>query len=359
MPVDRRRETPTPRPPKSPGKGLLGQLRSHPIVCLALLTPGIPEYLSSSSPLLALVVNPAWFFVGLAINVGQYTAGALLVREALIRWGKGWPSGALLALAYGVTEEGLGDNTLFRSTHGGDGVLGHFGRYLGVNWLWSCGVLTYHVIFSIGLPILLLGLALPATRGRSLLGRRGIVVGLASVGATTFAEQLLVLKAFDFWMGVPLLVGSLATIAALTIAARSLPASRAEPRRVASPATPFTYGAVGFFLFPALFAVEYGPARWPEAALPALVVELIVIALFVLGTRPLLGARARDHELACLSLGLLSFLAVFGVAITLPLPYTVPLTVLVVIFARRLERHYRPAAPAGQGPGRVGPQPLG
>ncbi|HYA11047.1 MAG TPA: hypothetical protein VEH10_05200, partial [Thermoplasmata archaeon] len=149
---------------------LLAALRSRPILCLALLTPGIPEYLSSSSPLLNLVVNPGWFFLGLAINVGQYTAGALLIREALIRWRKGPATGLLLALAYGITEEGLGDNTLFNSTHGADGVLGHFGRFAGVNWVWACGVLAFHVVFSIGLPIVLLGLALPSTRGRSLLG---------------------------------------------------------------------------------------------------------------------------------------------------------------------------------------------
>jgi hypothetical protein len=128
------------------GSGSLRTLKSHPIVCLALLTPGIPEYLASSSPVVAVAVNPVGFLFGLAINVGQYTAGALLVREALLRWRKGWPTGIALALAYGITEEGLGDNTLFRSTHGGDGVLGHFGRFLGVNWLWSSGVLTYHVI---------------------------------------------------------------------------------------------------------------------------------------------------------------------------------------------------------------------
>jgi hypothetical protein len=80
----------------------------------------------------------------------------------------------LLGAAYGVTEEGLGDNTLFNSTHGADGVLGVYGHFLGVNWVWATGVLAFHVAVSIGLALLLLGLALPETRGKSLLTPSGV-----------------------------------------------------------------------------------------------------------------------------------------------------------------------------------------
>ena len=208
----------------SVGARVLGSLRSHPIVCLALLTPGLPEYLSTSSPVLNLAVNPLWFFLQLLINVGQYTAGALLVREAVLRWHKGWGTVFLLGLAYGITEEGLGDNTLFNSNHGADGVLGSFGRFAGVNWVWAVGVLAFHVIYSIGLPILLLGLALPRTRGRSLVGRRGILVALFSLAGATALETVIVYGSFHFWMGTPLLVGSLVAIAVLVILAHGVPA---------------------------------------------------------------------------------------------------------------------------------------
>src|SRR5208282_1582043 len=106
----------------SGGFGFIAFLRAYPILCLAILTPGIPEYLSTSSSLLTVVTLPFFFPIQMAINVGQYTAGALLIREAVIRWHKGWGTVFLLGLAYGITEEGLGDNTLFNSNHGADGV---------------------------------------------------------------------------------------------------------------------------------------------------------------------------------------------------------------------------------------------
>src|SRR5271170_7456926 len=208
----------------SKNSGLLGFLRTHPILCLAILTPGIPEYLSSSSALLTVVTNPLFFPIQLAINVGQYTAGALLIREAVIRWHKGWGTIFLLGLAYGVTEEGLGDNTLFNSTHGTDGVLGSFGRFAGVNWVWATAVLAFHLIYSIGLPILLLGLALPQTRGRSLLGRQGIVVAFASLIAATSIEMVIVWGTDRFWLGWPLLIGCLVVISVLVILAYRIPA---------------------------------------------------------------------------------------------------------------------------------------
>ena len=69
---------------------VLSSLKMHPVLCLLLLTPGIPEYLSSSSPLNALVLNPAMFVFQLVANLGLYGPGVLLIREAKVRWRKGW-----------------------------------------------------------------------------------------------------------------------------------------------------------------------------------------------------------------------------------------------------------------------------
>ena len=323
-------------------------MKAHPVLVLALLTPGIPEYLSSSSSVAALAVNPGWFFLALALNVGQYTGGALLVREALIRWRKGWPTGIALALAYGITEEGLGDNTLFRSTHGGDGVLGHFGRFLGVNWLWSGGVLTYHVVFSIGLPIVLLALALPETRGRSLIGSRGIVVAFATVAAATIVEAVIVWGAYRFWMGTGLLVGALVAIALLTTVGRLLPAPTPPVPGKREP-SPLRMAVVGFFLFPILFAIEYGPSGWPSAAPVAFGIEVVVLAIVTWLLAPLLGDRSGDRLRVAFAGGALVFLAAFGVAATLPWPVTLPLAILAVVFVRRLQR------PWGRSPASAAP----
>jgi hypothetical protein len=315
-------------------------LTAHPILCLALLTPGIPEYLSTSSSLLTIVTSPLFFPLQLAINVGQYTAGALLIREAVIRWHKGWGTVFLLGFAYGITEEGLGDNTLFNSNHGADGVLGSFGRFDGVNWVWATAVLAFHVIYSIGLPILLLGLALPATRGRPLLTRRGILLALLSLAAATSVETLIVFGEFHFWMGPYLLVGSLLAIGLLVVLAYRAPATLWRPRTARPLATRWEVGLIGFMFFPIAFVLEYGLV---DTAVPAAVViglEVVIFALLLERLRRRIGREWNEYLLVDLAFGFVLWQAVFGLLLTIGLPYTLPLVALAVLFFLRLRRAY-------------------
>jgi hypothetical protein len=333
-----------------PRRGFVGFLKAHPILCLALLTPGIPEYLSTSSSLLSIALNPGFFVIQLAINIGQYTAGALLIREALIRWQKGWGTVLLLGLAYGITEEGLGDNTLFNSNHGADQVLGWFGRYAGVNWVWAVGVLAFHVIYSIGLPIVLLHLALPETRGRSLLTRRGIFVALSTLGASTSVETLIVYHQFQFWMGPYLLVGSIVAIAVLVAVAYRLPAAALGPRRVAPSGRPWEFGVIGFGFFPIAFLLEYG---FPGTSVPpalVIAVELAIFAALFETVRRRIGRTNHEFLLVNLAFGFVAWQAVFGFLLTLGIPYTLPLILLVVLFFLRLRRAYAPRPRPGSAP---------
>ncbi len=87
---------PKQQPPKGATAKLVHYLKSHPILFIILLTPGIPEYLSASSQLTVLVLSPPLFFLFLAANVGLYGSGVILIREAMIRWKKGWASVFLL-----------------------------------------------------------------------------------------------------------------------------------------------------------------------------------------------------------------------------------------------------------------------
>jgi hypothetical protein len=344
-----------PAPPAEPPRrgwlgGFLQFLREHPVVCLAILTPGIVEYLSTSSSLLLLVESPVLFLIFLAVNVGQYTAGALLIREARIRWGKGWATVGLLGLAYGITEEGLGDNTLFRNTHHADGVLGWYGHFLGVNWVWSVGVLLLHVTVSIAFPIILLGLALPSTRGRSLIGRRGIAVAfLTLIGSTTF-EAVTVYGEFSFWMGPALFAGSLVAIALLVLAAYRAPAELGLARPVRATGGPGEMFALGFVLFVIAFVVEYGSAAVNVAPAVAIAIELLLIGAWAVWVRRRLGRVGNEYLLVNLAFGLVLFEGVFGVLITLGLPYTLPLVALVVVFFVRLRRRYAPRPGRGPSP---------
>ena len=136
-------------------------LKSHPSLFLLLLTPGIPEYLSASSQLTLLVISPLIFFGLLAANLGLYGSGVILIREAMIRWKKGWASVFLLGVAYGIVEEGIALWTLFNPLAQPVGNLGFYGHWLGVNWVWTVGLLIFHSVYSIGLPIFLFRPSLP------------------------------------------------------------------------------------------------------------------------------------------------------------------------------------------------------
>ncbi|HKS59947.1 MAG TPA: hypothetical protein VJS68_04130, partial [Thermoplasmata archaeon] len=104
---------PVPLPPDSGGLGKLpsppglvakvgAYFRRHPVLFLLLLTPGIPEYLSSSTRISSVVLNPAAFLIFFALNAALYTPGALLIREAMVRWKKGWATVLILGVAYGI-----------------------------------------------------------------------------------------------------------------------------------------------------------------------------------------------------------------------------------------------------------------
>lgn len=132
-----------------------------PAVALIFLSPAVGELLSSSSP-------PTEFFQPFTflLLASLYGSGALIVRELAYRWKKGWPSVLLLGAAYGIVEEGLAVKSFFDPNWMDLGPLGVYGRWAGVNWVWSAGLTIYHAAFSIGIPILLVGLLFPAQRNR-------------------------------------------------------------------------------------------------------------------------------------------------------------------------------------------------
>ncbi|MCW4048210.1 MAG: hypothetical protein NWE89_00595 [Candidatus Bathyarchaeota archaeon] len=99
----------------------------HPAVVLFLLSPIVGELLSGSAP-------PAEFFTvfGFTVMSLLYGGGALTARELKVRWGKGMGSLLLFGAAYGVLEEGLMVASFQNPNWMDVGVLGEFGRWLGV-----------------------------------------------------------------------------------------------------------------------------------------------------------------------------------------------------------------------------------
>src|SRR6266480_752813 len=328
--------SPSPQPISVVSK-LVRFFKSHPLLFLLFLTPGIPEYLSASSQLTLLVISPPLFFGLLLANLGLYGSGVILIREAMIRWKKGWASVFLLGVAYGIVEEGLALWTLFNPLAQPVGVLGFYGHWLGVNWVWTVGLLIFHSVYSIGLPIFLFGLVFPEMKSKSLVSGTGIAFGILGLIIDCFALFVLesvIFQPYNPGGGLMLLSGIVITI--LVLAARRLPGDFLKMRQSEPDWGPRKFAIVGTLLFPAtLLAGGFAAGANIPPIIPMIVD--IVFASFIL-TRAFksMGARNNQEQKVAFGIGLIFPIAVFGLAN----PLIVVGDLFFVLFSRRLWRKW-------------------
>ncbi len=305
------------------------------------LSPGIPEYLSGSSPVAALVTNPGQFAFQIVANLGLYGPGVLLVREATIRWRKGWATILLLGVAYGILEEGVALSTLFNPSAGPVGALGNFGHWLGVSWVWAEGVVLVHVLYSISLPILLLRLAVPETGGKSLLGRRGIAGALLFLGFDVLLLTLLVAFWQHFWMGLPLLLSSFFAVGLLIYLARHAPAKWPKLREGKKGGTR-TALVIGALVFPVVLVSQ---GLGASAGLPAWGVFTFVLAelgLFFRWVVRNLSFQGNERHLLTFAIGLVVPIAVFGFISQFPIELVLIADLALALLFANLFRMYLP-----------------
>lgn len=249
---------------KPRGKGI------WPALALFFLAPALAELLSGSAP-------PAEFFnpVALLLISALYGSGAILIHELRVRWDKGWwPTVFVLGAAYGIVEEGLACKSFFDPAWQDLGVLGSYGRWAGVNWVWSLDLTIYHMLFSIAVPLLLVELLFPALRNERWLGRRGMI-GFSLLLA---ADVLFCFVVFPYRPPLVLVMLTLLVVAILFLTARRLPSCQPtpHPKPVRRP--------LWFFLVGFLGAVGFFFALWvlPELALPVPFTLLVTAALLAL-----------------------------------------------------------------------------
>lgn len=326
---------------RAPGR----YLANHPIVLLALLTPGIPEYLSSSSSLNGLWVSPIVFLLFLGFNLGLYVPGALLIREARVRWQKGWPTVIALASAYAIVEEGLALSTMFNSQASVVHGLGYYGHFAGVNWVWVPGVILIHVVYSISIPILLVDLTLPGRRHDRFLSSTGLWIAAIALAADTVVLGLLIRFGFGFFMGWPILAGALAAVAGLAYlgyrAPAALPGFGSGGRRAA----PIWLGAVGFALFPGTVLIQALAGSWNvPAAITTVLLPAFYLGVYLLLTR-LVGRGATGRDQLLFVVGALVPIAIIGIVGAFPT--TLLADALLGSLLVFLWRKHAPKAPEG------------
>jgi hypothetical protein len=318
---------------------ILSYLKAHPLLCLLILTPGIPEYLSGSSNMALLVLLPPVFFLFLGANLALYGPGVILIREAKIRWNKGWASVFLLGAAYGIVEEGLALRTLFNPKSSVVGNLGVYGHWLGVNWVWTVGLVIFHSVFSIGLPIFIFGLAFPDLKSKSLVSMKGIRISILALTIDSVLLSLLV----SYWPAEiwGLLVVSGIVIALLVVAAKKLPADflktvRAEPRW-----RPRAFFSLGAAFFP-IWLLAGGFAAAANLFPPLVMAFDIVVSLWILRlVFRAMGTKLNQAHKVAFAFGLISPIIIFGIAASASFPLVIMNDVLVILFSNKMWRKWK------------------
>lgn len=146
--------------------------RLKALIFLLLISPSIAELLSSSSP-------PIEFFnpISFVYLVSFYGFGALIIRWIRIKFRLDYSSILYMGFAYGVVEEGIAVKSFFNPAWPDLGILAWYGRLFGVNWIWMIGLIVYHGIVSIFIPIALTDTLFPEIKDDPLIhSRKGIAM---------------------------------------------------------------------------------------------------------------------------------------------------------------------------------------
>jgi hypothetical protein len=229
-------------------------------LALVLLAPVGAEYLTGYD---SSTGNLPELLGGLLIFVPLYGAPALLIREVARRSGVRWPGILALALAAGVLQAGVWDQSLFSE---GYRDIPYWDEMVGPTWIAALGLsgsaalsfLVGHAVWSYGVPIALVEALRPDLAARPWLRWPGLVVTallyLAAAGLV-LSDSL----ANEEHRASPAQVaGSLAVVAALTLGAFTV-GRRGRPPRDAAVPGPVVVGVVGLA---AGFGLHVVPETW-------------------------------------------------------------------------------------------------
>lgn len=274
------------------------------LIALVLLSPLTAELLSGSSPPLEFFFPP-----GFLLLLGLYGSGVLLVRELALRWDKGWPSVLLLGAAYGILEEGLIVRSFFDPGWMDLGILGEYGRWAGVNWVWSVWLTVFHGVVSIAVPIILVNLMYPSQKRARLTTDPQLLLPVLVLVVITAVSPFL----FEYMPEAHLYSLAVLSIVLFGLAAFAFPRDWPRMKSDAPILPPYYFSAIGFLYMLFSFVIVYalvGPALQPHAVI-ALLCLLNCGALWVLINSA--GRRYNEMTLLALVVGLLAPLIIVSI----------------------------------------------
>ena len=190
------------------------------------------EFLTGSTIFAGFASNPVYLLQFVLVTLPNYALSALLIREAVVAWKKGWATLLSLGIAYGAINEGLMAKTYFtfQPLSPALGTATGVGRLFGVNWPWVTGITLFHMMISISVPVALSFLVFPEAASQRLFSKKGtgVLLGLLVAQITAWTPILLVLDP-GLRQNLPLLALPIAIVLVFIYVGRRLPS--ADPGR--------------------------------------------------------------------------------------------------------------------------------
>ncbi|GAA1157218.1 hypothetical protein GCM10009630_64200 [Kribbella jejuensis] len=273
-----------------------GVKRGLPALGLFFLSPMVAEFLLGNIPISGLFA--------LFALAPLYGGGAVLIREVARRRGWGYPSILILALAYGVIEEGITTQSLFNPNYAHLRLLdpGHI-SFLGIGAPWTVMVLGLHTLWSITVPIVVME-SLSSRPREPWLGKLGLsvygVLFILGVVATTLFGY-----AQDSFRASPGQNVGVA-VAVVVLIALAVWAGRRTPRRTTGNVpSPWIVGIVGLVLSSGWMLVNDEIKNGWLCAAVSIAVDVLAIVLFVTWSRRTTWTRM--HTLAAAGGAMLTY----------------------------------------------------
>jgi len=260
--------------------------RALPAITLMLLAPLVAEILPGATRVSASFVYP--------IEVLIWGGGAVMARYLVRRFRLGWINLLLLAMALGVAEECLIQQTslipLFIKIKGVE-----YARDWGVNYLYLVWAVIYEAVFVVLVPVTLCELIFPERKDNGWLSGWGIgivcVLFLPACRAAWYGWNVAVRKAMHLApYAVPLqdlIVGAAAVVILIAVAVGPFRRALAGPARPMTPPHPLVVACLAVLFSVGLFGVTlmaFGIAPDVSPAIP--VTAAVLLALLALATVP-------------------------------------------------------------------------
>ena len=252
--------------------------RGAQVIGLLLLAPICAEYLAAHDDSTG---DPLQLMANLFIFVPLYGCAALLIREVARRARLGWPGIVLLAVAVGLLQAGVIDQSLFsvdyRQIDGWDEAFrATLIAPLGLSAVNLANFVGGHVIFSLCGPIALIEAARPQSATTPWLGWRGLVLTAAAYAGALVVVLTFHLRTEESHASPAQVIVSLVVVLALVAAAVSW-ARRRPPNRSSRPA-PRLWTTFGAALVASLVHA-FAPETWLGVALIAAVFAVSVVTI--------------------------------------------------------------------------------